>query len=184
MSQFQETIERCLRETGAPSAQEATAKQLYHSVSRAAMAELMARWKKTENQKRACYLSAEFLTGRLIYSNLMNLGLLEETTRYLEQNGISPAVFEQIEDDALGNGWDGLPPVFWIPRRRRTSRSTATGSVTGTACSSSGLRTASKRNIPTTGRALGIRGASGGKRNPSLSGSPIRQCGQSRMICP
>ena len=104
MSQVQETIERCLRETGAPSAQEATAKQLYHSVSRAAMAELMARWKKTENQKRACYLSAEFLTGRLIYSNLMNLGLLEETTRYLEQNGISPAVFEQIEDDALGNG--------------------------------------------------------------------------------
>ncbi len=104
MSQFQETIERCLRETGAPSAQEATAKQLYHSVSRAAMAELMARWKKTENQKRACYLSAEFLTGRLIYSNLMNLGLLEETTRYLEQNGISPAIFEQIEDDALGNG--------------------------------------------------------------------------------
>ncbi len=104
MSQFQEMIERCLRETGAPSAQEATAKQLYHSVSRAAMAELMARWKKTENQKRACYLSAEFLTGRLIYSNLMNLGLLEETTRYLEQNGISPAVFEQIEDDALGNG--------------------------------------------------------------------------------
>ena len=68
------------------------------------MAELMARWKKTENQKRACYLSAEFLTGRLIYSNLMNLGLLEETTRYLEQNGISPAIFEQIEDDALGNG--------------------------------------------------------------------------------
>ena len=104
MSQFQEMIERCLRETGAPSAQEATAKQLYHSVSRAAMAELMARWKKTENQKRACYLSAEFLTGRLIYSNLMNLGLLEETTRYLEQNGISPAIFEQIEDDALGNG--------------------------------------------------------------------------------
>lgn len=104
MSQFQEMIERCLRETGAPSAQEATAKQLYHSVSRAAMAELMARWKKTENQKRACYLSAEFLTGRLIYSNLMNLGLLEETTRYLEQNEISPAVFEQIEDDALGNG--------------------------------------------------------------------------------
>ena len=104
MSQFQEMIERCLRNTGAPSAQEATAKQLYHSVSRAAMAELMARWKKTENQKRACYLSAEFLTGRLIYSNLMNLGLLEETTRYLEQNGISPAIFEQIEDDALGNG--------------------------------------------------------------------------------
>ena len=74
MSQFQETIERCLRETGAPSAQEATAKQLYHSVSRAAMAELMARWKKTGKPEARLLSFGGFLTGRLIYSNLMNLG--------------------------------------------------------------------------------------------------------------
>lgn len=33
-------------------------------------------WKKPAGKKRACYFSAEFLMGRLVNSNLMNLGLL------------------------------------------------------------------------------------------------------------
>ena len=104
MSQFLENIERCLRESGTDSVEAATVKQLYNGVSRAAMAQLTPRWKKQEGKKRVCYLSAEFLVGRLVYSNLLNLGLLEEASSYLEQHGISPSVLEQIEDDALGNG--------------------------------------------------------------------------------
>lgn len=42
--------------------------------------------------------------GRLVNSNLMNLGLLEEADRCLKAHGRSVADFEQIEDDALGNG--------------------------------------------------------------------------------
>ena len=41
---------------------------------------------------------------RLIYSNLLNLGLLERCNVLLRSHGVDPAVFEQIEDDALGNG--------------------------------------------------------------------------------
>ncbi len=104
MIQFQENIERCLLQAGVTCVKDANVKQLYQAISHAAMEELAPRWTKTEGKKRACYLSAEFLLGRLIYSNLMNLGLLEEATDYLQKNGISPTVFEQIEDDALGNG--------------------------------------------------------------------------------
>ena len=78
--------------------------QLYHAASKAAMSQAAPRWKEKKASKRACYLSAEFLLGRLIYSNLLNLGLLDRCKAFLQNHGIDPAVFEQIEDDALGNG--------------------------------------------------------------------------------
>ena len=104
MSRFTDDIARYLQEEGVSSPKDATAKELYNAVSHAAMRELAPVWKEKEGQKRACYLSAEFLMGRLIGSNLFNLGLLDECGSYLRENGIDPSVFEEIEDDALGNG--------------------------------------------------------------------------------
>lgn len=52
----------------------------------------------------AYYLSMEFLTGRGFYNNLMELGLLEGVRVALEQKGVDIALFEEIEDAALGNG--------------------------------------------------------------------------------
>ena len=104
MSRFSENISRNLQEKGFFSPSTAPVKELYEAVSRAAMAELAETWHKPQQKKRACYLSAEFLVGRLIYNNLLNLGLLDECNQYLQKNGIDAAVFEQIEDDALGNG--------------------------------------------------------------------------------
>jgi starch phosphorylase len=76
-------------------------KKLYNSISSAVMEEIAPTHK---DGKRACYLSAEFLIGRMIYSNLFNLGMLEETKDVLGKNGLDPNLFEQIEDCALGNG--------------------------------------------------------------------------------
>ena len=90
-------------EDGVPL-EKASVRQLYHAVSKAAMSQAAPRWKEKKASKRACYLSAEFLLGRLIYSNLLNLGLLDRCKAFLQNHGIDPAVFEQIEDDALGNG--------------------------------------------------------------------------------
>lgn len=65
-------------------------------------------WKKSRKKhgenRRACYLSAEFLTGRAIYNNLLCAGLLSEAKEFFEKNGLSFADFEEIEDAALGNG--------------------------------------------------------------------------------
>ena len=104
MQPFQEAIIRKTKELYHKPLKEATAKELYNAVSAAAMDRCYETWQKPVSGKVACYLSAEFLVGRLIHSNLLNLGLLEETESLLRDNGINPNVFEEVEDDALGNG--------------------------------------------------------------------------------
>ena len=104
MDRFEEKIGELLRLDFGVTPDRADAKQLYTAVSQAAMDSLRDGWKKPAGKKRACYFSAEFLMGRLVNSNLMNLGLLEEADRCLKAHGRSVADFEQIEDDALGNG--------------------------------------------------------------------------------
>lgn len=104
MQKFQQSIDRLLELEGV-TAETASVKQLYQAVSQAAMEILRPNWKKNKtNGKRACYFSAEFLVGRLIDNNLMNLNLLKSCNEYLAQHGLGHSVFEQIEDDALGNG--------------------------------------------------------------------------------
>ena len=65
-------------------------------------------WEKSRNlhrmSRRACYFSMEFLVGRAIYNNLMSLGIYDEAERVLNENGMSIAVMEEVEDAALGNG--------------------------------------------------------------------------------
>jgi starch phosphorylase len=73
----------------------------YNDVSRAVMEKIEFTPRKG---KTACYLSAEFLMGRMVYSNLFNLGLLEKHRSDFKNAGLDPNMFEQIEDCALGNG--------------------------------------------------------------------------------
>ncbi len=83
----------------------ATAKQLYNAVSKAALQEIYAQWKSEPSAEKSIgYFSAEFLMGRLVESNLMNMNLLKETEALLQEHGVSSAVFEEIPDCALGNG--------------------------------------------------------------------------------
>lgn len=82
----------------------ADAKAWYHAVSLAAMDELGTAWQKRDGRKRAAYLSAEFLMGRMVDNNLANLGLLDRVAAYMQKQGVSASLFEQIDDDALGNG--------------------------------------------------------------------------------
>ena len=59
---------------------------------------------KRLHQRKAFYFSAEYLIGRLVYSNLFNLGILDEMKKLFAQHGVDLAILEDIEDDALGNG--------------------------------------------------------------------------------
>lgn len=72
-------------EDGVPL-EKANVRQLYHAASKAAMSQAAPRWKEKKASKRACYLSAEFLLGRLIYSNLLNLGLLDRCKAFLPKS--------------------------------------------------------------------------------------------------
>ena len=82
----------------------ATTKELYNALSKAAMNTLDKEWGLTASNKKVCYLSAEFLIGRLIYSNLHNMGLANQFAELMSENNLDIRMFEDIEDAALGNG--------------------------------------------------------------------------------
>ena len=58
-----------------------------------------------EGKKKLYYISAEFLIGKLLSNNLINLGLYDEVKEELEKCGKSLAEIEEIElEPSLGNG--------------------------------------------------------------------------------
>ncbi len=60
---------------------------------------------KTNYQKQVHYFSMEFLIGRLLVNNMMNLGIYEIAKDGLEDYGINIHDLEELESDAgLGNG--------------------------------------------------------------------------------
>lgn len=87
---------------------EADAKQLHRALSSAVMYAIADDWRRSrrarEEGRRAYYISAEYLTGRMIYNNLFNIGMLEDVSGLLKQKGVDIAIMEDIEDCALGNG--------------------------------------------------------------------------------
>ena len=84
--------------------QDATATQLYRAISRAALKRVYPLWNSDRNGKQAAYLSAEFLIGRMTFSNLLNMGLLDETIALLSEKGADVRMLENLRDPALGNG--------------------------------------------------------------------------------
>ena len=95
-TQYQTTLEK------------ATANQLHSVLGKWANGKLYKNWCESRyahaNQKRAYYFSAEFLVGRLIFSNLYNMGVLDEVREALAEKGVDIALLEEVEDAALGNG--------------------------------------------------------------------------------
>ena len=103
-----EAVELYLKSEFQTTPAEATPNQLHTAVSRSLMAGIADRWhlsvEKHQNARHAYYFSAEFLMGRMIYNNLLCLGMTEEIGQLLEKNGASLDAFEEVEDCALGNG--------------------------------------------------------------------------------
>ena len=90
------------------SLQEASPQALHQALGKAVMMAMADRWsdakKARKNSRKAFYISAEYLIGRLVYSNLFNLGILDEMKQLFRERGVDLAILEDIEDDALGNG--------------------------------------------------------------------------------
>ena len=90
------------------SADKADAAALHESVSSVVMREISERWAKSREKhlanRRACYLSMEFLMGRAVYNNLLVLGIKNDVDEALKASGRSLSELEEIEDAALGNG--------------------------------------------------------------------------------
>ncbi len=103
---FLEKVDSILNADFASNRSVATKKELYNAVSKAVMLMTYEDWRKSveADKKRGAYFSAEFLVGRSIYSNLLNLGILDEVKETLASCGLDLNEFEDVEDAALGNG--------------------------------------------------------------------------------
>ena len=90
------------------SLQEATPQQLHEALGNAVMMAISDNWNRSKHtrmhQRKAFYISAEYLVGRLVYSNMYNLGILDEMKQLFGERGVDLACLEEIEDAALGNG--------------------------------------------------------------------------------
>ena len=90
------------------SLREATAQELHEALGEAVMMAISDNWSNSKKarmyDRKAFYISAEYLIGRLVYSNLFNLGILDEMKALFAEQGVDLAILEDIEDDALGNG--------------------------------------------------------------------------------
>ena len=70
------------------------------------MVQTMAEGKeRADAKKKLYYISAEFLIGKLLSNNMINLGIYQEVKEILEENGKNLAEIEEIEPEpSLGNG--------------------------------------------------------------------------------
>jgi glycogen phosphorylase len=108
---FQESIKKHLLYTMAKDQYSATNLDLYKSISLAVKDLLVKRWIRTQqtyyevDAKRVYYLSLEFLMGRALGNNLINLGFYEQCAQELREMGYELEQLQELEWDAgLGNG--------------------------------------------------------------------------------
>ncbi|MDR1496719.1 MAG: glycogen/starch/alpha-glucan phosphorylase [Clostridiales Family XIII bacterium] len=104
-------IQKKLKRGQGVSLSEATKEEIYKAVSMTVRDVIMERWSdanarvRERGAKRLYYLSAEFLMGRALVNNMINLHLAGEYREALEELGLSLSDIEEQESDpGLGNG--------------------------------------------------------------------------------
>lgn len=79
-------------------------KELYYSILQLSK-KLMEASERIEGEKKIYYISAEFLIGKLLSNNLINLGIYDNLEKILEKNGKQLSAIEEVEPEpSLGNG--------------------------------------------------------------------------------
>ena len=96
------------------SISECTNEELYYALL--TLTKKMASGKQHGNSKKKLYyISAEFLIGKLLSNNLINLGIYDEVKEELAQNGKDICEIEEFENEpSLGNGGLGRLAACFI----------------------------------------------------------------------
>ncbi|OON96492.1 MAG: glycogen phosphorylase, partial [Candidatus Epulonipiscium fishelsonii] len=106
---IKQSIERYCKVKYGVKIDEASNVQILNALGLAILEEIIPEWEETEQlydkHKRAYYISAEFLMGRALGNNLINLGIYSEIEELLKELNLDLNDVENAEEDAaLGNG--------------------------------------------------------------------------------
>ncbi|KQB78916.1 MAG: glycogen/starch/alpha-glucan phosphorylase [Clostridium sp.] len=112
-------IERYLKVKHGVKVKDAKDYEVFNAVSLTVLEEIIDNWNETSDTynrgRMAYYLSAEYLMGRALGNNLMNLGLYDNVKEVLCEMKIDINKIEEIEEDAgLGNGGLGRLAACFI----------------------------------------------------------------------
>ncbi len=81
-----------------------TDEQLYYGLL-GVVKDLAKEKESHQGKKKIYYISAEFLIGKLLSNNLINLGIYDEVATLLKEYGKDINLIEQVEPEpSLGNG--------------------------------------------------------------------------------
>lgn len=180
--QFIKEFKRRLTDEYALDVKDATPEELYQTLAAVVKSGYSDIWRKTwknyikEDQKQVYYFSIEFLPGRLLKSNLLNMGWYELVDSAFKEMGLSlDEIAEAERDMALGNGGLGrLASAFMDSSASDGLRSTATGFATSTACSSKSSLMAIRSSFRTNGSIKATSGKLRAKARPLTSNSAGR----------
>ena len=92
------TLEKKLESSLKKQIKNATDRELYDAIV-AIVKEEQDRVKKITGEKKLYYISAEFLIGKQLGKNLINLGLYDELAKLLSKNGKSIRTVESFEKE-------------------------------------------------------------------------------------
>lgn len=101
---MEQELNKVLGERFGKTLEEACMEEIYHALLNIVKGR-MKDLKKNTGSRKLYYISAEFLIGKLLSNNLINLGLFDETAEVLKKHGIDIADIEEAETEpSLGNG--------------------------------------------------------------------------------
>lgn len=110
-TEFKESFSRRLAEKFAMGVADASLDELYQTLGSLMTSAYSQNWQQTwkdyreADQKQAYYFSIEFLPGKMLKSNLLNMGWLDMVTEGLAELNIDLEDLAEVEPDmALGNG--------------------------------------------------------------------------------
>nr|MCR5237079.1 glycogen/starch/alpha-glucan family phosphorylase [Lachnospiraceae bacterium] len=104
MEKLESSLDTLTRKLYGRPVSQVTDAEMYHVLLQFTK-ELTAEKKEITGDKKIYYISAEFLIGKLLSNNLINLGVYDELEEILQKNGKSIALIENEEPEpSLGNG--------------------------------------------------------------------------------
>ncbi len=97
-------IQNKLENTLGKSIKNSTNEEIYNALL-TIVQDMAAKKEKKDSKKKIYYISAEFLIGKLLSNNMINLGIYNEVKEVLKENGKDICEIEEVEPEpSLGNG--------------------------------------------------------------------------------